>query len=358
MTRRSALSRYRVSKPYLLVVAGMLIPLLILYRRLLFENQVWLDFDFLLSYSPRYEFLQAALRSGELPLWTDGYLGGFPVPFSEFGWFYPVTWLFLTLFPMPLAYHAQTAFGLVLAALSAYWLARTWGLNRTAGFLAAHLYALGPFVFATSRFLNYADIAFVLPAGIAAVEKIARGRLLFVPVLSIIVVVAIIAGHPQMAMMYVSAAGAYGIFRAVQLGRSGGIGRALRFVGCLAFVLVVALAAGAPRLLPVFAVTAESLRAHGLDFATAATGSASPWGLLLGYIYPSFDIPRVLDGHAQAESLAYSGLLAIPLIALAVWTRRKEPTVIFLGGLAAGALVLALGSFTPIFEIVHRLPLW
>lgn len=358
MTRRPALSLFRVSKPSLLVVAGTLVPLLILYRRLLFENQVWLDFDFLLSYGPRYEFLQAALRSGELPLWTDGYLGGFPVPFSEFGWFYPVTWLFLTIFPMPLAYHAQTAFGLVLAALSAYWLARTWGLNRTPGFLAAHLYVLGPFVFATSRFLNYADIAFVLPAGIAAIEKIARGRLLFVPVLAIIVVVAIIAGHPQMAMIYVSAAGVYGIFRTVQLGRSGGTGTALKFVGWLAFVLVVALAAGAPRLLPVFAVTAESLRAHGLDFATAATGSASPWGLLLGYIYPSFDIPRVLNGHAQAESLAYSGLLAIPLISLAVWTRRKEPTVIFLSGLAAGALVLALGSFTPIFEILHRLPLW
>ena len=358
MTRRSATPLLGAVRSNWLVAAGLVLPVLILYRRLLFENQTWLDFDFLLTYSPRAELLQSGIRSGSVPLWADGFLGGFPVPFSEFGWFYPVTWLFLTLFPMPLAYHAQTAFDLLLAALSAYWLARTWGLTRTAGFLAAHLYVLGPFVFATSRFLNYADIAFVLPAGIAAIEKIARGRLLFVPVLAIIVAVAIIAGHPQMAMIYVSAAGAYGIFRAAQLSRSGGIGTALRFVGWLAFVLVVALAAGAPRLLPVFAVTAESPRAHGLDFTAAATGSASPWGLLLGYVYPSFDIPRALDGHAQAESLAYSGLLAIPLISLAVWTRRKEPTVIFLSGLAAGALVLTLGSFTPVFEILHRLPLW
>ena len=358
MTRRITTPLLAAVKSNWLVAAGLLIPVLILYRRLLFENQTWLDFDFLLTHSPRAELLQSGIRSGSVPLWADGFLGGFPVPFSEFGWFYPVTWLFLALFPMPLAYHAQTAFGLLLAAISAYWLARTWGLNRTAGFLAAHLYVLGPFLFTTSRFLNYADIAFVLPAGIAAIEKIARGQLLFVPVLAIIVAVAIIAGHPQMAMIYISATGAYSIFCAVQLGRGGGIGTALRFVGWLAFALVVALAADAPRLLPVFAVTAESPRAHGLDFTKAATGSASPWGLLLGYLYPSFDIPRVLNGHAQAESLTYSGLLAIPLVTLAAWTRRKQPTVVFLCGLAAGAMVLALGSFTPLFEILHRLPLW
>ncbi len=341
-----------------LVAVGLLVPLLVLYRRLLFENQTWLDFDFLLSYSPRYEMLQAGLRSGAVPLWTDSYLGGFPAPFSEFGWFYPVTWLFLTLLPMPLAYHAQTAFGLLLAALSAYWLARTWGLGRTAGFLAAFLYAFGPFVFTTSRFLNYADIFFVLPAGLAATENIARGRLVFVPALALIVAVAILAGHPQIALMLVSAVAAYGVFRAVQLYRDGGVGKSLKLAGLLAIAFVVGLASGAPRLLPVLAVTAESTRAGGLDFAAAAGGSASPWSLLLGYIYPSFEIPRMFDGTLRAEPLAYSGLLAIPLIALALLTQRKRSTVIFLVGLAVVAWVLALGGLTPVFEVLHRLPLW
>ncbi len=341
-----------------LVAAGLLVPLAVLYRRLLFENQTWQDFDFLLSYGPRYELLQSGLKSGSIPLWTDAYLGGFPIAFSEFGWFYPVTWLFLTLLPMPLAYHAETAFGLLLAAASAYWLARIWGLDRSAAFLAAYLFAFGPFVFATSRFLNYADIFFVLPAGLAATEKIARGRFIFVPALAVIVAVAILAGHPQIALMLVSAIGAYGVFRAVQLYRERGGRASLKYAGLLALVLALALASGAPRLLPVLAVTAESTRASGLDFGTASGGSASPWSLLLGYIYPSFEIPRILDGQLRAEPLAYTGLLAIPLITLAIWTRRREPTVIFLAGLAVVAWVLALGSFTPVFEILHRLPLW
>ncbi len=108
-----------------LVAAGLFLPLLILYRRLLFENQTWQDLDFLLSYGPRYELLRAGLGVGSVPLWSDAYLGGFPIAFSEFGWFYPVTWLFLTWLPMPIAYHAETAFGLLFAAVSAQWLART-----------------------------------------------------------------------------------------------------------------------------------------------------------------------------------------------------------------------------------------
>ena len=119
-------------------------------------------------------------------------------------------------------------------------------------------------------------------------------------------------------MILVSAVGSYGVFRAAQLGCNDRVREALKLVGWLALVLAVALAAGAPRLLPVLAVTAESTRAGGLDFATAASGSASPWSLLLGYVYPSFEIPRdIRQPRREAEPLAYTGLLAIPLITLA-----------------------------------------
>ena len=344
--------------PALVVIASLLVPLLVLYRRLLFEDQAWLDFDFLLSYGPRYELLQAGIRAGEIPLWSDGYLGGFPVAFSEFGWFYPITWLFLAVLPMPLAYHAEAAFGLLAGGLLAYWLARTWGLTRIPGLVAAYLYMFGPFVFATSRFLNYADIFFVLPAGLLATEQLARGRLIFAPALAAIIAVAIIAGHPQIALIFVSTIAAYGIFRIVGIYRESGPRPAIRLGGLLVAALVLALAAGAPRLLPVLAITGESTRAGGLDIATAAGGSASPWSLLLGYIYPSFEIPKVLGDQIRAEPLAYSGLLAIPLIVLALRFQWRRPAVVFLAGLGVVAWILALGSFTPVFEVLHRLPLW
>ena len=66
---------------------GMLGPLLILYRDLIFLSRPWLDLDLLLSYQPRYALLAKGIHAGHIPLWSDGMLAGFPIAFSEFGWF-------------------------------------------------------------------------------------------------------------------------------------------------------------------------------------------------------------------------------------------------------------------------------
>ena len=64
-----SLARRRV-----LVGVGLLWPLLLLYRELLFNGSAWLDLDLLLSYQPRYTVLANGIRDGHIPLWTDGML--------------------------------------------------------------------------------------------------------------------------------------------------------------------------------------------------------------------------------------------------------------------------------------------
>ena len=115
---------------------GMLGPLLLLYRDLIFLSRPWLDLDLLLSYQPRYALLAEGLHAGHIPLWTDGMLAGFPIAFSEFGWFYPLTWALLRAFDPLRAYTIELAIGLALAAGAAYWLGRVWGLTR----LGAYFY--------------------------------------------------------------------------------------------------------------------------------------------------------------------------------------------------------------------------
>ncbi|HCU73803.1 MAG TPA: hypothetical protein DGO43_08340, partial [Chloroflexi bacterium] len=110
-----------------LVGVGLLWPLLLLYRELLFSGSAWLDLDLLLSYQPRYTILANGIRDGHIPLWTDGMLSGFPIAFSEFGWFYPLTWLLLSVLDPLRAYTLELALGLVFAAVAAYWLGRGWG---------------------------------------------------------------------------------------------------------------------------------------------------------------------------------------------------------------------------------------
>ncbi len=340
------------------VLLGYLIPLLILYRRLLFEGHAWLDLDFLISYRPRYEFLQAGLAGGQIPLWTDAYLGGFPIAFSEYGWFYPLTWLFLRVFPMPLAYHAETALGLLLAALAAYALGRAWGLNRLPAFVAGYLYAFGPFVFATSLFLNFADIFFVLPAAVLAIERIAQGRRAFVLLLALVVAINVLAGHPHMAVLLALGATLYGAFRVAWTYRDEGSFQALRLLALLFTAAVVGLSIGAVRLLPLLVITGESTRAGGLDYGLAAAGAIHPLQLVLGYFYPAFDLPRIFGGVLRAEPLAYLGLVTPPLVIAALVWRWRQRTTIFLAVLLAASWLLALGDLTPAFRALHTLPVF
>ncbi len=340
------------------VLTGYAFPLLFLYRRLLFEGQTWLDFDFLIDNRVRFEILQAGLVDNQLPLWTDRYLGGFPIAFSEFGWFYPPSWLFLRVFPMPLAYHAEAALGLLLAAVSTYLLGRAWGLSRLSAYIGGYLYGFAPFVFATSLFINFADIFWVLPAAILAIERVSQGLLRYLFLLALAAAAAILAGHPHLAVILAFAAAIYAVFRLTCTFRDRGPSAAARLLGLLVFACGIGLMLGAVRLLPTLALTGVSTRAGGLDPATAAGGSLHPFQLLLGYLYPAFDLPLVAGGILRAEPLSYAGLLALPLAFGAVIWRARERPVVFLLALLIVSWLLAFGDLTPVYGLLRSLPVF
>ncbi len=341
-----------------LIVVGLIAPLLILYRQLLFAGEAWLDFDLLFSHQPRYQLLAEGLAEGRIPLWAPGMLGGFPIPFSEFGWFYPLTWLLLILFDPLRAYFVEIAVAVALAAAAGYWLARVWSLSRPAAFTAAFLFAYGPFVFATSRYISYADSFFALPAGIATLELIARGHRRYAALLALVTGIMAIAGHPQIALLSVFAWIAFGLFRLWWTWRDDGLTRAGRWLIWTVPAGLIGLALAAVRLLPAIETTAQSPRAEGLGFELAAQGSIAPWNLILGYLYPSFEIPRVLEGTLNAEELLYLGLLTPALVLLALIVGWRRRLVRFLALLVALSWILAMGSYSLGFPLVHRLPLF
>lgn len=350
---RSSVTHRRV-----LVAVGLLAPLLALYRDLLFAGAPWLDLDLLLSYQPRYALLAEGVREGRIPLWADGMLAGFPVAFSEFGWFYPLTWVLLRIFEPLRAYFIELALGLALAAVAAYWLGRVWGLTRLGAYVAAFLFTYGAFVFATSRFLNYADIFFALPAGVGAIELLTRGQRRYSGLLAVTAAVTVLAGHPQIALLWGFVWVVFGVTRLWWVWRDLGLERAATGLGWIVAAAVSGLAVGAVRLLPTITTTGLSARAGGLDFATASQGSIPPWGLVLGYLYPSFEIPWVLNDSLRAEALLYLGMAASALVLLGAVLGLRRRLVRFLVGLVLICWVLAMGSFSLGFPLLHKLPLF
>lgn len=354
----SGLEHTSIAQRRALVATGLLAPLLVLYRDLLFAGAPWLDLDLLLSYQPRYALLAEGVREGRIPLWADGMLAGFPVAFSEFGWFYPLTWLLLWIFEPLRAYFIELALGLALASAAAYWLGRVWGLTRPGAFVAAFLFTYGGFVFATSRFLNYADIFFALPAGVGAIELISRGQRRYTGLLAISAAITVLAGHPQIALLW---GFVWLLFAATRFWWNWGdlgLARAAKDVGWIGVAAVVGLAVGAVRLLPTLTTTDLSARAGGLDFATASQGSIPPWSLIVGYLYPSFEIPRVLNDTLNAEELLYLGLAGPALALIAVVTGWRRRLIWFLSGLVLLTWILSMGSYSLGFPLLHKLPLF
>ena len=341
-----------------LVVVGLLAPLLALYRDLLFGGAPWLDLDLLLSYQPRYALLAEGVREGRIPLWADGMLAGFPVAFSEFGWFYPLTWGLLRIFEPLRAYFIELALGLALAAGAAYWLGRVWGLTRLGAYLAAFLFTYGGFVFATSRFLNYADIFFALPAGVGAIELLARGQRRYSVLLAVSAAVMALAGHPQIALLWGFVWLLFAAARLWWLWGDQGLKRAVATLSWIVVAGVSGLAVGAIRLLPTITTTGLSSRAGGLEFDVASQGSIAPWSLVLGYVYPSFEIPQVLNETLNAEELLYLGLAAPALALIAVVLGRRQRLIWFLSGLVLLTWMLSMGSFSLGFPLLHKLPLF
>jgi len=353
-----ALERTSVGQRRVLVAVGLLAPLLALYRDLLFAGSAWLDLDLLLSYQPRYALLAEGVREGRIPLWADGMLAGFPVAFSEFGWFYPVTWALLRVFEPLRAYFIELALGLALAAGAAYWLGRVWGLTRLGAYVAAFLFTYGAFIFATSRFLNYADIFFALPAGIGAIELIARGQRRYGGLLAVCAAVVALAGHPQIALLWGFVWLLYASTRLWWVWSDLDLGHAARGLAWIVAAGVTGLSVGAVRLLPTITTTSLSSRAGGLEFATAAQGSIPPWSLVLGYLYPPFEIPRVLDDSLRAEALLYLGLATPALVLVTAVVGWRQRMVQFLVGLVVLTWILSMGSFSLGFPLIHKLPLF
>ena len=128
--------------------------------------------------------------------------------------------------------------------------------------------------------------------------------------------------------------------------------------GWLLIAVVVGLALGAVRLLPTIETTSLSARAGGLDFETAAQGSVAPWNLALGYLHPSFEIPRVLNESLNAEELLYLGLLTPLLALLALIVGWRHRVVRFLALVVAFAWLLAMGSYSLGFPLIQQLPLF
>ena len=353
-------------RPGVLAASGFVGLAILAYAPLLPFDRLSVNADVFLAYLPAHLWLAAGLRVGELWLWTPHLLTGFPLAFTEYGWFYPPTWLALLIAPGPRGYWVSVALHAAAAGIAAYGLARSWGRSPAAAGIAGAIYQLSGTVAGGAALLNFGTVFWALPFlcwcvdGLrCAASNSGRGAwqpLLFRSLLAAAAAVGLItlSGHPQLVALVCVGAGAYAIVTTVAQTRASGWRVWIAPVALLAAGLA-ALPLAAIRIVPTLEVAALSPRGQGLEVAAAVVGSAPPWALAAGLALPGLEVLPVLS----PTWVAYVGLAPLALAGYAVWRRRETGfpgrTVLLLvfGGVG---LILACGGFTPLYPLLLNVP--
>jgi hypothetical protein len=206
------------------------------------------------------------------------------------------------------------------------------------------------------------------PLFVWSLEELRRGggrraRLWFV-VGALSVALSALAGHPQIFAYTICLGVALAVFNSSRTD----FGRA-RYLALVAALVLLGAGVAALQLVPTAELAALSKRA-ALDFETFTT-----YQLPLGQL-PTFIFPLVFGGAPQnfyalpyfgawgsegggwnaSEVTGYCGVLPLMLAALALFARRRRVLARFWCGVAIVALLLAVGSATPLAFITYQLP--
>jgi hypothetical protein len=321
----------------------------------------------LLQFLPWRTDALEVLRHGFLPLWNPLLGMGAPLLANyQSALFYPPNLLLFLGDPAWMS-TLLVMLHLILAGAGTTLLARRLGMDRLGQSMAGLAFGLSGYLVARAGFFSINAAAAWLPWVILATDRITsvlptatdwRQRVRTCLPLAIVLALQWTAGHAQTAWYTLVFMAAWALWRSL---RYGARAMAISFAG-IASAGALAFALACPQLLPTLEYLAQSHRAEALGAEYAMTYSFWPWRFI-GLLAPSaFGSPATGDywGYGNFwEDAIYIGVLPLLLAAVALVRavlRRDSRTglVRFLALVAVIAIVLALGSHTPVFPWLFR----
>jgi hypothetical protein len=315
--------------PILLLI---ILPLSI-YWSLIFAGRVLYWGLPLYQFYPWHTLVVEAVRSGQLPLWTDLLGNGAPLLANhQSAVFYPLNLIYFVM-PVEQAMGYSVVLHLILAGLFAYAWGQAIGLTRFGATVIGLSFGLSGFFVSRTQFITIVNGAAWLPLLFLFADRLIRRQAWLDAIwLGVILALQFLAGHAQLWFYSLWAVTAYALARIwlVHRRRAGGEGlgqarawlRRGRILALLAGAFALALGLSAIQLLPTFELALYSQRVGGLDPDVAMTYSFWPWRLLTLAVPNLFGSPATGDywGYATYwEDTGYIGVLPLVLASVAVW---------------------------------------
>jgi Bacterial membrane protein YfhO len=280
-------------------------------------------------------------------LWTSLLHSGFPsFADPQFQLWYPLNRLF-ALFPH--GWEAFTLSAYVLASSFTYGYVYSLTKSRLAAVTSGAIYGMSGFMMAYWGYSTILHAVAWIPLLIWALEQL-RDRLSGLWWLSGVVAVAcmLLAGHPQIAVYGLALAVAYALI----FGHTAAVGRWRYYRHC-ALMLVCAVGLTAVQLWPMLEFAERSVRAQ-MTFADFTS-----YSLLLPQLiqlcFPYYSPPKT---NWLIGIFDYVGILVPMLAAVECLVVPRRGHTRFWLGVALVSFILALGSETPLSQIMYHVPIY
>ena len=335
---------------------------LLLFVPFLLGGRVLWSQDIGRVYYPVASLLREALRTGDVSrlLWCPEIGAGFPLVADGVTTpFYPLHWLLLGLLHPARAltaalFVAYLASGLAMAAF-----VRTLGLGRAAAAVAGLVYTWSGFAVGHAVQVNVVAGLPFLPLSLLFLERAARAApLRNVTLAGLSLGTQCLGGHPQVVLMSAALGVGYALVR-LWPARVSARGLA-RPAGLVTAFVAIGAGLSAVYYLPMAELARQSVRPEGgLSYAKAVT-YALPLPHLVTAVSPFFFFDAQTGAYQgawnPAEMALYAGLPTIVLAGIALVSRPRDPLARFFAAAALIALLLAVGDATPLYGLVHALP--
>ncbi|MBA2302819.1 MAG: YfhO family protein [Acidobacteria bacterium] len=373
----------------------------VLFAPITLLRRVFWAHDVLGYFFPYHVLPARLLAEGHLPLWNPYVFSGMQLlGDGQTAMLYPPNWLFFLL-PSAAALSYALLLQFSIAGIGTYLFARSLGLWRLPAFISGVAYMFCGFLTARVVHMSIMSGAALIPLILFCLDRLlalqgragARRDLQFRWFSATVLALACqaFAGHPQIPVYTGLAVGFYTIVRGLE--RSVGA-RAWRPLATGLMLLtgasLLGYALAAIQLLPWIEAARLSVRAAGPDFAFVfgTSTSGAEWLLFL--------FPYLLGAHSTSvfaagsigiqeavrawEHSSYVGILPLALAGVALWhfaeltgflttkaapgaraadaamLRRRWYSMLFLVLLLVAGVTLAAGSYTPVSQLVYRIP--
>lgn len=319
-------------------------------REGLLNNGLLSSGDCITNYLPSFLFVGRAIKSLTLPLWTPYLQGGMPfLGFQESCTLYPPIWTFAILDPLR-AYNLILYLHFAAIGIFFYLFCRTIPLSPISSWFAAITYQYSGTVIehiSYGGFFTFAWMPLML-----CVLNLLRDTLnvKYVVLGAICFSMPIFAGHPQYWFYFLGLAFGYVLFQGFFCME---VQRRRRYFTLAFYAGLLGLLLASIQILPTYFLLKEGSRIE-MSYDRLIEIGLNPVSLFINLVTMNVDNFPTLTGP---ETRCYVGFLSL-WMALFSFGRSRKKERWFWGMIGFLGVLLALGGRTPIYRIIHYLPLY